>query len=374
MMFSEGCTRELTVSSYSDGFFSDSEEIEEDEHPKEETTIQHTNSLRHVFIGVLLFAGAATCLLSLAHLETKSSAPSVTNGMETTTFWETHEFRSLMSSNIKGMMESVGAKDDRIDEHVNNSIASLTHYIGKHATEAEKNKVRNARLNAQAWETVRAFIKTYSDTRVQDVGRVVVEEMRRNVLAGPSEIGKRVAARLEKDHTLGLAQDLLPAKLRTALYQRWASSNVKEDDMWKTVLDPTGETFKRIHVNTTGTNIKSSALIASSRSLRSGPWKGPFKLNAAELTLGITSCVLLSAMEIIFHIDLYTHAKHIALPHWVYYMIAIPSLISGAIDCEIGLSFWCQYFLGVLGANALEGIIVIPLFHQGNGLQGVNGY
>jgi len=195
------------------------------------------------------------------------------------------------------------------------------------------------------------------------VGHAVVQEARSHLLAGPTEISKRVAARLQKEHLQGLAQELLPAKLRTALLQRWASTDANEDDIWKTMLDPTGESLARIRENTTSTTIESSALLVSERRLRLGPWKGPFTLDWKELTIGITSVVMLSALEITFHIDLFTHAKHIALPRWVYTMLAIPAFGTGAGSCEIGLSFWCEYFLGVLGANALEGIIVVPLFH-----------
>jgi len=315
--------------------------------------------LRHVLAGSLLVLGGVACFYRLSP-DTKwtHSAPSGSFGAETTGLFETEEFTSLMTSQVRNLMERHGIEDDRAQEHVVTAMTSATQYIGKHVSDSEAYSISNARLGPEGWETVRALLKALSDKRVQDVGHAVVQEARANLLAGPAEIGKRVAAKLQREHLRTLAEELLPPKLRTTLRQRWASSNANEDDIWKMMLDPTGENLARIRGNSTSTTIASSALLPSAgRSLRDGPWARNFKLNWQELTLGITAVVFTSAAEVLLHVDLFV--PNMRIPIWAHALLVVPAISTGTVSCVVGLSFWCEFFLGGVGLNALDIIMVL---------------
>jgi len=275
---------------------------------------------------------------------------------ETTGLFETEKFKSLMTSQVRSLTEHTGIEDKQVQMQVDKAMASASHYIGKHASESELHSLRNVRLSPEGWETVRALLTALSDKRVQDVGHAVVQEARQNLLAGPAQIGKKVAARLQKEHLMGIAQELLPAKLRSTLLQRWAATNANDDDIWKMMLDPTGRNLAHIRDNTTTATIRSSALLASPRSLRDGPWQGPFKLNWAELTIGISAVVFTSAAEVLLHIDLFM--RDLDVPKWVHGMLIFPAVANGMVSCAVGLSFWCEFFLGGLGLNALDAVLV----------------
>jgi len=321
---------------------------------------------RYVWAGTLLLAivGVVACVVSLMPGAKFHSVPE-TFGAKTTGLFETDEFKSLIHSQVRSLMEINGVSngmesDEHIHKHVDKAVTSAVDYIGKQASQSEMDSLRNAHLGPEGWETVRALLKALSDKRVQDVGHAVVQEARANLLAGPAEIGKRVRARLQKEHLLGVAQELLPPKLRSTLLQRWASVDAKEDDIWKMMLDPTGGNLARLRDNTNSTTIESSALLGStpSRSLRKGPWSGgpKFKLNGAELTLGIVDVVFVSAAEVMLHLDLLLPG--VDFPRWVHGMLIVPAFAGGALSCKVGKSFYCEFFLGALGLNALDAVAI----------------
>lgn len=317
-------------------------------------------SIHHYVLGsALVLVGVVACLVCFLPLTRWSqTAPSGALGAETTGLFDTERFRSLMTAHVRNLMVDMNVDDDHVQKHVDDSLASAAQYIGNHASSSEENSLRNVRLGPEGWETVRALLFALSDKRVQDVGHAVVQEARANLLAGPAEIGKRVVARLRKEHLLSVAQELLPTKLRSTLIQRWDAANAQEDDIWKMLLDPTGEKFAKIRENTTSSTIESSALLASPsvRSLRDGPWGGPFKLNWAERTIGITAVVWTTAAEIMLHIDFFL--SNFDPPRWVQGMLIVPAISGGSLSCAIGKSFYCQYCLGALGLNALDAIAI----------------
>jgi len=321
---------------------------------------------RYVWAGTLLLAivGVVACVVSLMPGAKFHSVPE-TFGAKTTGLFETDEFKSLIHSQVRSLMEINGVSngmesDEHIHKHVDKAVTSAVDYIGKHASESEKDSLRNAHLGPEGWETVRALLKALSDKRVQDVGHAVVQEARANLLAGPAEIGKRVRARLQKEHLLGVAQELLPPKLRSTLLQRWASVDAKEDDIWKMMLDPTGGNLARLRDNTNSTTIESSALLGStpSRSLGApAPKKKKLKLTGLEITLGIFDIVFVSAEEIVLHLDLLIPGCDI--PGWVHGMLGVPAFAGGTMSCAIKKkSFYCEYFLGALGLNALDAVAI----------------
>lgn len=328
-------------------------------HPENIGTKTGSSHLRYVIAGSLLLVGAAVCLVSVMPGNTSSHhVPSGALGTETTGLFETAEYRSLMTSQVRSLMEGSGVEDGKVQKLVDNSLTSAQTYMANHASKSEINSLRSAHLGPDSWETLRALLMALSDKRVHEVGHAVLQEARANLLAGPAEIGKRVAERLQREHLLALAQELLPQKLRSTSMQRWAEAGADENDIWKMMLDPTGESLQRIRDNTT---IESSALLGSSpvrsfRNLKEKTLNGPFTLNPAELTICISSVVFITAAETLLHIDIFS--RKIKFPDWVHAMVGIPAVGGGIVSCGIAVSFWCDWFLGAIGINALEALSI----------------
>jgi hypothetical protein len=265
-----------------------------------------------------------------------------------------------MTEHVKRVMEHNNIEDDHVEKHVDHSLDSLQRYIGNHGSSGEVHSLRNLRLKPEDWEIVQRLVVALADKRMQDVGKAVVHEARTNLLAGPSEIGKNVVNRLRKDHLLSVAQELLPTKLRNALLQKWAKANPNEQEIWKMLLDPTGEKLARIRDNSTSNIIEGSGLLPfdkkPTRSLRQGPWEGPFQLNAGEITLGVMSVIFTTAAEIMLHIDLLMNQWDI--PKWLQTMLFVPAIGGETLSCAIANSFWCEFGLAALGLNALDAVAV----------------
>jgi len=360
-----GDSRSLSIEEEMDTVMHSSEEDEEEE----EQTSRSLKIFRHAFLAALAIAGVLACAIAVLAPETPF-APSKTFGAETVGLFETEEFHSLMTSHVRGLMESYGVQDDHTQEHVAAATAKATEYIGKHISDSDAHSLKNARLGVEGWDTLSSLLVAMSDKRVQGVGHAIVEEARANLFAGPAEIGKHVVARLQREHTLGLAQELMPPKLQSVLVQRWSSVNATEDDIWKMMIDPTGGTLAHIRKSTSAEIESKQPLILSSvdgealsepvRSLRKGPWastkKHPTKLNAAELATGITSVVLTSAALILLHLDLFLPRFNV--PHWVHWMLLGEWMALGIADCAVAKSFWCEFEVAALGVTGVDGILL----------------
>lgn len=357
---------------------------------------------RQVLVATLAITGVMACLIALLTPDAKRplSAPMENFGPETTGLFETQQFNTIMNAHVRGLMDNMGVKEgqEHIAEHVAKATAHASEYMSKHLSSSEAQKLQNMRLSQDDWETVAKLLAALTDKRVQALGHSVIQEARANVLAGPAEIGKRVAARLQQEHVESLANELLPQNYRSALLQRWASATPSEDEIWKVMLDPTGKGLGQIRDTSTIT-IPSSALLGSeklerslreakvlpklgnaltreevaealarihnstntkdapARTLRDGPWAKDFTLNGVELALGITTVTFTTAAETLLHIDMI--GRNFNIPYWAHAMLFVPMLSTGTVTCVVGLSWWCEYFLSALGINLLDGILIL---------------
>lgn len=317
--------------------------------------------LRYAFATTFLIAVIVACFVNLSpKAKLSQPLPAGTFGAKTVGLFETEEFTSLMTTEVRRCMERMGVEDDRAQDHVVAATTSTTNYIAKHVSEPEAFSLKNVRLDPEGWETVRTLLTALSDERVQNVGHAMVQEARANLLGGPAEIGKAVAARLQRENLQVLSQEVLPAKLRSTLMRRWDSANASENDIWKMMLDPTGDNLARIRSNSTSRSIEGTALPERRlglRSLRDGPWAKNFKLSMAEVSLGISALVFTSVAEVLLHVDLLV--PHLKVPWWAHTMLIVPAVGTGTVTCITGLSFWCEFFLGALGLNALDVIAIL---------------
>lgn len=277
---------------------------------------------------------------------------------------EAPEFTELLQAQTRGLLEKMGAPP-KMKEHIDNAIVQARNYVKARCTSEELETLNQVKLTQQDWHDLRYVMQALNDTRVQKVGQVVLAEIKENSAGGPTEIGEAVQKRLAKDNVPDLAQKLLPAHLRQKIKEHFQTRiqqrQVSSADVWPLMLDPTGDVFGKIRANSTTdqSNVQNGMVPSSAglRRLREGTWNKPTKLNGWELAEGITSVVFISIAELLLHIDLIVH--QFKLPVWLHSIFFVPAYALGAGSCFIGLSFWCQFFLGALGLNAIDAILIV---------------
>merc|ERR1719183_1707172 len=72
-------------------------------------------------------------------------------------------------------------------------------------------------------------------------------------------------------------------------------------------------------------------------------WDKPYPLTGWELAAGITMIVLISAAELVLHIDLLIPGVN--MYWWIHALLFVPAYGLGAGTCYVGNSIWCQLFL-----------------------------
>jgi len=302
--------------------------------------VSRSVSIRLMGVGLVL-----ACMCLTMNQSGAGSAQVGQFGENTRGIFKTRELTQLMESQAQSLMDHVGATDDA-KEHVGTAIGKMSDFVSQHLNADQLHALENAKIGAQGWNDLKMIMQALQDPRVQELGKSVLHEVRSNLKAGPLEIGKAVVERLERSHLHSLANDVIPRNMRTKLKARWAKIGTpSEEEVWRLLLDPTGETFE--HMRSNGTD---SVL---SRRLNSGTFAHPI-LNGLELTTGISSCVFISAAEIMLHVDLLV--PHLVIPNWAHAMLFVPGMGLGAASCTTGMSFWCDYFYGALGLNAVDAI------------------
>jgi len=304
------------------------------------------SSVRVAMFGMLMGVGLVlACACLIMSQSGAVSAQAGEFGDNTRGIFKTRELTQLMESQAQSLMDHVGATDDA-KEHVGTAIGKMSDFVSQHLNADQLHALENAKIGAQGWNDLKMIMQALQDPRVQELGKSVLHEVRSNLKAGPLEIGKAVVERLERSHLHSLANDVIPRNMRTKLKARWAKIGTpSEEEVWRLLLDPTGETFE--HMRSNGTD---SVL---SRRLNSGTFAHPI-LSGLELTTGISSCVFISAAEIMLHVDLLV--PHLVIPNWAHAMLFVPGMGLGAASCTTGMSFWCDYFYGALGLNAVDAI------------------
>lgn len=294
---------------------------------------------------------------------------------------EASEFDELLKVQSRKLLEQVHSPDD-MEAHIETAVENVHTFLAEHLEEEDEHRMRNVKLTSENWRDLGMLCNAIRDERVQRLGKVVLQEVRQNILADPSEVGEKVLSQFGRNELATLSQELLPGHLRNALVHRWGSrvrdaeKHVTEakrvvgatealpSKIWHTMLDPLGNRFENLRRNASHIVLSdtdkdgSMSLAIGQRLLREGPWRGKFKLAAWEKATGITSIIFITAAEIMAHVDLLVPDME-KIPTWVEIMLFIPAYTFGTMDCIIGLSFWCDWFLGALGLNALDAIAVL---------------
>merc|ERR1719272_195817 len=142
------------------------------------------------------------------------------------------------------MLDHAGANTPAMQKHMDKAIGDAQSFIKAHLTQRQAQVLQNARLGAEGWNDLRMLARALNDTRVREIGHMVLKEARENLFAGPGEIGRKIAQKLEGNRLQALSQEILPQHLRNALIRRWKRfERPSSEEVWKMTLDPTGETF-----------------------------------------------------------------------------------------------------------------------------------
>lgn len=329
--------------------------------------------------GLIFCVSAVVCLWSsFPSAGSRSSLQTSQRGLV-----QAPQFSAILETQARSLLDQHDAPEsDKAAAHVHISAAikQVETFIQKHLSAEQARKLQNIQLNDQQWRDLTVVSSALTNPKVQHVGRLLLDEVRQNGAAGPAEVGKKISARFAKSDVQGLAQEVLPASLRDALQRRWSQGQeVDKDDVWRVMLDPTGETFNRMRADKTEKSDDDSTAVAK-RLLQAAPsavtpaatpvtlpppvptrspnykWDNPYPLTGWELAEGITSIVFISAAEIVLHVDLLIPG--VDMYWWIHALIFVPAYGLGFGSCYVGNSIWCQLFLGAVGVNALDALLV----------------
>lgn len=245
--------------------------------------------------------------------------------------------------------EATAATDKRIDD----AIERVHSLIASHVSQDAAESLKNAKIGPDTWSDLSMVHRAMTDKRVQHVGFVVLEEVKKNMLANPIDIGNKIKERLDKNELRTLAQEVVPSRVRESLRRKWAGAKESDEaSIWRAMLDPEGTSFAKLRANDTDTK---AVTMQQPRQLRTGPWSAPTSINGWELAEGIVMIVMVSAAELVLHIDLLI--PNVDMPLFVHAILMIPSYALGVGSCVIGMTVWCDLFLGALGVNVLDAIL-----------------
>merc|ERR1719399_1016266 len=107
---------------------------------------------------------------------------------------------------VKGEVRSLNIHPDA-EKHIDTAIEHVRSFLQEHMPTKQLRALEEAKLTAQDWKDLKAICSALNNKQVQNVGRVVLEEARANLLAGPAEVGKKVVSKLHK------------SKLRTLMHK-----------------------------------------------------------------------------------------------------------------------------------------------------------
>jgi len=177
-----------------------------------------------------------------------------------------------------------------------------------------------------------------------------------NIMESTDGVGKRCLQNMNATEALKLAEEVLPARLVEELRIRSFASS--EDKAFNTVIDPTS--LEKIRGGLQEAAERRLAMAGvSPEALQNGlavkDWVHP-QLTGGQLAIGITGVVFISAAELLLNLDLFIPGMN--LPGWIHAILFVPAGALGVTSCSFGLSFWCDYFLGALGLNALDAILL----------------
>lgn len=326
-------------------------------------------ALRYGFLGLVL----TWCIVAFASYLFRSDSRKTTmryTGIQTTAgrgngVIDSVEFNELLKSQTRSLLAEAKAKKAN-EEHINTAVDKVHRFFVNHLTKVQKQKLQRNPLNATFWSDLKTLCTVLKDPRVRDMGRSVLYEIRRNIFAGPAEIGKKVTSKLQEGRFKDLANEVLPYRVRQTL-GKW-DEEASGANAWHAMLDPTGELFPRLRQNhstilTAGhENGSTMSLQIGGRRLENLPTSKSSKSAPKHTTLlrlehpgdfaeGIVATVAISASVIVLNIDLLSSLE---FPKWVHGLLFVSAAGLGGISCSFGLTLWCDIFLGGLGLLALE--------------------
>lgn len=263
------------------------------------------------------------------------------------------EFDEVLRTQARSLLDVPEAKTKNVNaEHIDAAIKKVHKFFDQHFTKSQKMKLARHPFPATFWSDLKTLPGILKDRRVRNVGSTVLHEVRRNLLAGPAEVGKKVMAQLQRDSLQDLAHEVLPYRLREKL-GKW-DQEASGEHAWHAMLDPTGELFPRLRHNSTDLQFGKTTM-----SLQIGEHRRLFDEDTtflrldhpAEFAEGIVSTVAVSAAVIVLNIDLLSKLE---FPKWVHGMLFLNAAAFGGLSCTFGLTLWCDMFVGGLGLLALE--------------------
>lgn len=280
------------------------------------------------------------------------------------------EFRVLLANEIRPLLQ--GHNEDQIKMGVNTTLNRLDNIVVKNLPKEQREILEKQEVEAQTWADFAALAKAMRDPRVQRLGKEAFQVIRNSsIFDGPAVLSAKIIKHITDTGRVAemqsLREELIPKGFTSAL-DRWAKENLANggasDDSdaahskaWRGMLDPSITKLMRgngtIEIDY---EYEGRRLDDKGRQLNMGTWAHPV-LNGFETTLGITTVVLVTAMELVIHIEIINPKFH--MPTWAWLLVFMPAQTVAVWTCVTGLSLWCDLVFGALGLNVLDALFLI---------------
>lgn len=266
------------------------------------------------------------------------------------------EFRALLQNEIQPLMQNTHAS--RIASGVNSTLNRLDNFVVKRLPQEQRDILEKQQISARTWADFAALAKAMRDPRVKDLGKDVFNVIRNaSIFDGPTTLSLKIVDHLmpRASELNAMRKELIPSTFTDALH-KWSREhlgNATEADshskVWRGMLDPSITKLMR-------GNGTIEIDLTEGRRLNMGTWAHPV-LNPFETTLGITAVVLVTAMEILIHVEILN--PKFSMPTWGWMAILVPTHTVAVWTCVTGLSLWCDLVFGALGLNVLDAFYLI---------------
>lgn len=275
------------------------------------------------------------------------------------------QLRNLLVNEIQPLMS--GKTGSEIALGVNQTLNRLQNIVVKRLPQEQRDALEQNQVETRTWSDIARLIRAMRDPRIKELGRETFEMIRNSsVFEDPEALSLKIVNRLRHkgEELNSLRKELIPHSFTEAL-DRWSKENLgtgstteTHSKAWRGMLDPSITRLMRgngtIEIDMTEGREKID--MTEGRRLNMGTWAHPV-LNGFELTIGITTVVLIAAMEIMIHIEIFN--SKFSMPTWAWMMVIMPAQTVGVWTCVTGLSIWCDLVFGALGLNVLDAFYVL---------------
>jgi hypothetical protein len=289
--------------------------------------------------------------------------------------------------------------EKQIASGVDKTLNRLDTYVVKNLPKEQREILEKQKVEKEVWTDFAALAKAMRDPRVQNLGREAFHVIRNSsVFDGPAKLSGKIVQHLTPRlaELNALREELVPKGFTRAL-DRWREDNMANlsygfgsygqpevgvfpegkyaegsdqegsdhihSKAWRGMLNPSitkllrSNSSSTIEIEYTDDNeLSIESVPTKERRLNMGTWARPV-LTGFENSIGITATVLVTAMEIIIHVEIITPKFH--MPTWAWMSIVVPSETVGVWTCVTGLSVWCDIMFGALGLNVLDAFYVL---------------